>query len=99
MNLHQLLLGPVVTEKSTRDQAQNKYALIVKADASKVDIKNFFKQVYNVNVVRVNILKRDSKFRFGKGRRLMEKRPAHKRAIITVKAGEKLNLSQSKVSA
>lgn len=98
MNLSQILIRPVMTEKSVSQEVKNKYSFIVHEDATKVDVKNAFSVLYGVEVDKVNILKGLPKSRLGRGRKPMEKRHASRRAIITLKAGEKLDLSKSKTT-
>lgn len=98
MNLSQILVRPVMTEKSVSQEVKNKYSFVVHQDATKVDVKNAFLELYGVQVAKVNILHGLPKSRMGRGRKLMEKRHATRRAIITLKAGEKLDLSKSKTT-
>ncbi len=95
MNLAQILLKPVMTEKTVSQEVQNKYSFIVHEDATKVDVKNAMMELYGVKVAKVNILHGLPKFRLGKGRKPMQKRAANRRAIITLKAGEKLDLAKT----
>ncbi|MFA6024175.1 MAG: 50S ribosomal protein L23 [Candidatus Gracilibacteria bacterium] len=94
MNLSQTLIRPVLTEKSTHQETAGKYTFMVHDDATKVDIKNALRTLYGVQVEKVNILHGLPKYRMGKSRKPMEKRASVKRAIITLKAGEKLEISK-----
>ena len=94
MNLSQILIRPVLTEKSVHQEVNGKYTFEVHHDASKVDIKNALKALYGVHVDAVNMTHVPSKYRTGKGRKLMEKRSAARRAIITLKKGEKLDINR-----
>ena len=89
MNISQVLIKPVLTEKSVRNTGLNKYTFVVHKDATKVDVKNALKALYKVKVASVNMLKRLPKHRFGRNRSLVQKRPLSRRAIVTLKAGEK----------
>lgn len=95
MNLSQILVRPVMTEKTVSQEVKNKFSFIVHNDATKVDVKNALMELYGVKVVKVNMLHGLPKFRLGKGRKPMQKRPASRRAIITLKAGEKLDLTKT----
>lgn len=95
MNIAQILIKPVMTEKSVSQEVQNKVSFLVHDSATKVDVKNAFMQLYGVTVEKVNILHGLPKYRIGKGRKLMQKRPASRRAIVTLKAGQKLDLSKT----
>lgn len=96
MNLSQILIRPVLTEKSVHQETAGKYTFMVHQDATKVDVKNALRALYGVQVEKVNILHGLPKFRMGKGRKPMEKRSFTRRAIVTLKAGEKLELTKTK---
>lgn len=95
MNIAQILIKPVMTEKSVSQEVKNKYSFIVHHDATKVDVKNAMMELYGVKVDRVNMLRGLPKFRLGKGRKPMQKRATTRRAIVTLKAGEKLDLAKT----
>lgn len=94
MNTSQIIVRPVLTEKSVAGTGIGKYTFVVHRDATKIDIKSAFKGLYGVTVTSVNILKGLPKSRFGKNRRLMEKKHLTRRAVITLKKGEKLDISK-----
>ena len=80
-----ILLAPVVSEKSYSLLDNNKYTFIVHPDANKTEIKIAVEKVFNVKVTSVNTLNRTGKLRrtrFGIG-----KRKDTKRAIVTLKSG------------
>lgn len=95
MNLSQILVRPVMTEKTVSQEINNKFSFVVHESATKVDVKNALMELYGVKVVKVNMLKGLPKFRLGKGRKPMQKRPATRHAIVTLKAGEKLDLTKT----
>jgi len=85
-----VLIKPVVSEKSYSLLDENKYTFIVRPDANKTQIKQAVEQVFGVTVLNVNTLNRQGKqlrTRFGLG-----KRPNTKRAIVTVKADQRIDL-------
>ncbi len=94
MNLSQILIKPVLTEKSVHQEVKNKYTFVVNQEATKVDVKNAFRTLYGVEVAQVNILYTLPKSRMGRGRKPMEKRHLTRKAIITLKAGQKLDLTK-----
>ena len=96
MNLAQILIRPVLTEKSVHQETVGKYTFEVHQDANKVDIKNALKALYGVHVDAVNISHSLAKYRLGKGRKPMEKRSFARRAIVTLKKGEKLDITKAK---
>ena len=91
-----VLIAPVVSEKSYSLLDQNKYTFIVAPDANKTEIKIAVEKVFNVKVVSVNTLNREGKSlrtRFGIG-----KRKDTKRAIVKVAAGDRIDIFGGPVS-
>ncbi len=91
-----VLIAPVVSEKSYSLLDQNKYTFIVAQDANKTEIKIAVEKVFNVKVVSVNTLNREGKSlrtRFGIG-----KRKDTKRAIVKVAAGQRIDIFGGPVS-
>lgn len=95
MNISQVIKKPVLTEKSVRGEAQQKYTLVVDNNATKVDVKIALLELYGVKVEKVNITKTLPKSKMGR-RAPVEKRQAARKAVITLKKGEKLDISQLK---
>ena len=82
-----ILLAPVVSEKSYGLLDANKYTFLVHPDANKTEIKIAVEKVFGVQVVSVNTLNRQGKrkrTRTGYG-----KRKDTKRAIVTISADSK----------
>lgn len=85
-----ILLRPVVSEKSYGLIDENKYTFIVAPDANKTEIKIAVEAIFGVKVVSVNTMNREGKkrrTRFGIGRR-----PDTKRAIVTIADGERIDI-------
>jgi len=88
-----ILLAPVVSEKSYALLDENKYTFLVAPDANKTEIKIAVETVFKVRVTEVNTLNRPGKkrrTRYGFGKRLDTKR-----AIITVAPGERIDIFSS----
>jgi large subunit ribosomal protein L23 len=88
-----VLLAPVVSEKSYGLLDENKYTFLVTPDANKTEIKIAVESVFKVRVTDVNTLNRQGKkrrTRYGYG-----KRPDTKRAIVTVAPGERIDIFSS----
>jgi large subunit ribosomal protein L23 len=88
-----ILLAPVVSEKSYALLDENKYTFLVNPEANKTEIKIAVESVFKVRVTDVNTLNRQGKTRrtrYGHG-----KRPDTKRAIVTVAAGERIDIFSS----
>ena len=92
----EVLLAPVVSEKSYSLLDENKYTFIVAPDANKTEIKIAVEKVFGVKVVSVNTMTRqgkNKKTRFGDG-----KRKDTKRAIVQVAAGSRIDIFGGPVS-
>jgi large subunit ribosomal protein L23 len=91
-----VLISPVISEKSYGLLDENKYTFIVAPDANKTQIKLAVEQVFGVKVTGVNTNNREGKrvrTRYGWGRRA-----ATKRAIVTVAAGDRIDIFGGPVS-
>lgn len=87
---YKVLLKPVISEKATIGVAQNKYVFEVAKDANKVEIKKAVEEVYNVVPKSVNVINTKGKnVRFG---RTKGKQKDSKKAIVTLKSGDTINL-------
>ena len=87
---HDVLLAPVVSEKSYGLLDENKYTFVVANDANKTQIKIAVEQIFKVKVTNVNTLNRNGKRR--RTRSGWGKRPDIKRAIVTVADGESIDI-------
>ena len=84
-----------MTEKMTAIQeSQNKYGFVVNIDSNKIEIAKAIKKKFNVNVVSVNTIKYKGKTKtqFTKKGRFSGKTPQYKKAIVTVKEGQKIDI-------
>jgi large subunit ribosomal protein L23 len=88
MHLYEVLRRPLVTEKNTVLQAQNKYAFEVAKEANKPQIKQAVERAFKVNVTGVNIVRVAGKTR-RVGRRIVQT-PSWKKAIVTLQSGNKI---------
>jgi large subunit ribosomal protein L23 len=91
-----ILIAPVVSEKSYGLLDENKYTVIVAPDANKTQIKIAVEQVFGVKVLSVNTNNRDGKrvrTRSGFG-----KRQSTKRAIVSVAPGDRIDIFGGPVS-
>jgi len=90
MHLYEVLRRPLITEKNTMLQVQGKYAFEVAAAANKPQIKQAVEKAFKVTVTAVNVMTVPGKTkRVGKQ---MVLTPSHKKAIVTLKAGDKIEL-------
>lgn len=85
-----IILKPVISEKSYGLLEENKYTFVVRPDANKTQIKIAVEQIFSVSVLDVNTLNRTGKrkrTRHGFGRRKNTKR-----AIVSLKPGDTIEL-------
>jgi large subunit ribosomal protein L23 len=91
-----ILLSPVISEKSYGLLDSNKYTFVVSPDANKTQIKIAIEQVFNVRVTSVNTINRQGKrkrTRSGFGRRNNTKR-----AIVSLAAGDRIDIFGGPIS-
>jgi large subunit ribosomal protein L23 len=83
---YNIILRPVVTEKTTILTQYNQHAFDVAIDASKPEIKAAIEMIFKVNVLAVNVVNRPGKVKRFKGR--LGKRSDYKRAYVSIKGGQ-----------
>ena len=92
MSLHpgQVLIAPVVSEKSYGQIVQNRYTFKVHQDAHKTQIRQAVEQLFDVKVVAVNIVKVQPKPK----RRGLHRgvRPGWKKAVVHLRQGDKIEI-------
>ncbi len=93
-SLYDILRRPIITEKSSfQSSALNQYAFEVEKSATKAQIKEAVETLFDVEVVKVNVMvvppKRSLK---GRGRREVTRRPAYKKAIVTLASGDAIDV-------
>jgi large subunit ribosomal protein L23 len=85
-----ILLRPVISEKSYRLADEGKYTFVVAPDANRTQIRQAVEAIFSVRVTGVNTLNRPGKrrrTRFGWG-----KRPDTKRAVVSLAEGERIDV-------
>ena len=87
---YQAVISPHVTEKASNLGALNKYIFKVSKNAGKIEIKNAIEKMYEVEVKDVAVMNVPAKFR-RVGRHEGEK-PGYKKAIVTLKEGNKIEI-------
>jgi large subunit ribosomal protein L23 len=88
-----VILEPVVSEKSYSLLDQNAYTFVVHPDANKTEIRQAVETIWGVKVLSVNTINRKGKvkrFRFVQGRR-----PNSKRAIVKLAEGDKIEIFET----
>lgn len=92
---HEIILSPVISEKSNTEAARGKYTFAVHNDANKIQIKAAIEEIYkseNVHVVAVNVLtmKAKEKRRGSRGGRQLGFTSPWRKAIVTLAPGQKI---------
>jgi len=90
MHLYEVLRRPLITEKNTMLQAQGKYVFEIDAGANKKQVKEAVEKAFKVKVTAVNVMTVPGKMK-RVGRRMVLT-PSHKKAIVTLKAEDKIEL-------
>ena len=91
IHLYDKVLSPIVTEKSTSLTEQNKIVFKVPFKSNKSILKKSIEKIFKVNVVKVNIINKSSRNKVARGRKV--KVPGYKKAIITLKKGQSIDLT------
>ena len=87
---YQVLVKPMVSEKSMLMMEDNKYSFIVDKNANKIEIKHAVEAAFKVKVV--NVTTRNIKGKIRRMGRTQGKRPDTKRAIVTLAEGNKIEI-------
>ncbi|MDD4859878.1 MAG: 50S ribosomal protein L23 [Dehalococcoidales bacterium] len=88
MHLYEVLRRPLITEKNTALQGQNKYLFEVAKDANKTMVKQAVEKAFKVKVNAVNMITVPGRTK-RMGKRLVQIMP-WKKAVVTLKAGDKI---------
>ena len=88
---YELIVAPVVTEKSTMGSENNQVTFRVPLTATKPQIKAAIEILFKVKVNSVNTLKQRGKIKRFKGR--LGKRPDYKKAIVSLAEGEMIDVT------
>jgi len=85
---HEIIKALLKTEKSTLHEPENQYLFLVDKAANKIQIKNAVQEIYKVKVEAVNTLIASGKLK--KVRYQLGKTPDFKKAVVTLKEGQKI---------
>jgi large subunit ribosomal protein L23 len=86
-----ILRSPVITEKTTLFAEHNKYVFKVSMDANKIQIKKAIESIFSVKVKAINTNVTKGKVKRFRGK--VGKRSDYKRAIITLEAGQTIEIN------
>lgn len=93
--MHQILIRPLITEKMSNLTAdQNKYGFLVIPKANKIEIAKAIESKFNVHVTDIRTVNHPGKTKtqFRKSGRFTGKTARYKKAIVSLKEGEKIDL-------
>ena len=92
--LYEVLRRPLITEKSNFQSGKlNQYAFEVASEANRTQVKDAIEKLFDVKVESVNIINTPAKRgRRARSRRLMVRRAGYKKAIVTLQAGQTLQI-------
>lgn len=93
-NAYKILLRPVITEKTAVLNKENKYIFEVDPNVNKVEIKKAIQEVYGIMPLDVNIMPVKGK-KVGTMRKNRGKRKDWKKAIVTLKKGESIQIYEA----
>tara|TARA_B100000959_G_scaffold274207_1_gene325752 strand:+ start:360 stop:653 length:294 start_codon:yes stop_codon:yes gene_type:complete len=91
VNLYDKILSPIVTEKSTNISEQNKIVFKVPTKANKKNLKTSIEKIFKVNVTKINIINKRNRIKTTRGKKIKIK--GYKKAIITLKKGQNIDLT------
>jgi len=87
-----IVIRPVVSEKSYEQYDANVYTFVVAKDANKIEIKHAVEAIFNVKVKNVNTLNRAGKRKRNRRTGTFGTRPGQKRAIVTLAGDDKIEI-------
>ena len=91
IHLYDKILSPVVTEKSTNLSELNKIVFKVPDGANKKNLKKNIEKIFKVKVIKINTIDYKQRMKFVRGRKI--KVPGYKKAIVTLKKGQSIDLT------
>jgi large subunit ribosomal protein L23 len=92
--VHDVLIRPVISEKSVAETERNNYTFAVARDANKYQIKAAVEAEFKVNVLDVRVMSVKPKQK-RRGRRQMGTVPGWRKAVVTIAAGQKIELFEA----
>ena len=93
--MHEVLIRPLITEKMTNLTAEHgQYGFLVNPKSNKIEIAKAIENKFNVHVLEIKTIKHHGKTKtqFRKSGRFVGRTPKYKKAIVTLKEGETIEL-------
>jgi len=91
VHLYDKILSPIITEKSTNISELNKIIFKVPSKANKKNLKTSIEKIFKVNVTKINIINKKNRIKTTRGKKVKIK--GYKKAIITLKKGQNIDLT------
>ena len=91
LHLYDKIISPIVTEKSTNLSEQNKIVFKVPSNANKDNLKRNIEKIFKVTVTKINIINKQNRTKLTRGKKI--KVSGYKKAIITLKKGQSIDLT------
>ncbi len=92
MDARDVIIRPVVSEKSYALLDANAYTFLVHPDANKIQIRQAVESIFAVRVSKVNTINRPGKRKRNRRQPTFGKRPDTKRAVVTLAEGDRIEL-------
>lgn len=90
MNIYDIIVRPLETEKSYIQRETGQYVFIVNRGANKLQIQQAVEEIYDVKVNAVNVMNMPAKINHMRGRRRVTRHAPWKKAIVTLLPGERI---------
>ena len=88
-NPYEVIIRPVIPEKSNVASAYGQYTFVVDQQANKVEIAEAVSYIFDVDVVKVRVINQAPKF--GRwGRKRVQRKSAYKKAVVSVPPGQRI---------
>jgi large subunit ribosomal protein L23 len=91
MHVYEVIKRPVDTEKTRYQAEDGQYTFEVDRRANKRQVKEAVEEIFDVEVVSVNIINMPAK-RGRYGRQIVTRKPAWKKAVVTLTPGERIDI-------
>ena len=88
----EVLLRPIVSEKSYALMEDGVYVFAIAPDATKIDVRHAVETAFGVRVTKVNTLNRKGKRRRNRRTNTVGTRPSTKRAVVTLAGNDRIDL-------
>ena len=97
LTAHEIILRPVISEKSMDESQRGKYTFAVRNDVSKIQIEAAIEEIFKVKVAAVNVLTTQSKEKRGGTRRsrIGGRTTPWRKAIVTLAPGQKIEFFEA----